>query len=215
MDTAMDAALALPENAQRRIWLFFDDIGSLNDMPSLHPVLREGRKFGICVVAGLQDFSCLTEFSGDEATRNLSRLFESFAIFRLSDRLAAEQAAMLLAAAGLGDTQTGLDERGTNVRFDTLSSRVRQGDYWRHLERHLLASGIMELASLVCYQLRPGSSAVELTRLARPDATARPMRHAALEVADLSQTVLAQRRADGSPKDSGGWLDVRGPGKPQ
>jgi hypothetical protein len=46
--------LALPESRTRRNWFFFDEVRALGSLPGLRELIVEGRKFGTCVVAGVQ-----------------------------------------------------------------------------------------------------------------------------------------------------------------
>ena len=51
---AVSAVLALPPDRDRRLWLLLDELAALGRVQSLSEALTQGRKFGLCAVAGLQ-----------------------------------------------------------------------------------------------------------------------------------------------------------------
>ena len=44
-----------PTRANKNVWIIVDELPSLEKIPKLKTALAEGRKYGGCVVAGLQN----------------------------------------------------------------------------------------------------------------------------------------------------------------
>jgi hypothetical protein len=201
MDSALHSAATLRANAERRIWLFLDDLTTLNAMPSLIPALWRGRRNGVGVVAGVQDFGKLTDIWGREDGETLPEMFNSVAIFRLADSHSAERAATLLEDPCAEDREDALED-GADRRFDRILSLLRPNDercYGRQIERQRMVCVIKKLPSMCCCQLRPGISAISVTRLPQSSSEEGPPRHAGCVADDMSDTVFAWRAADVSP----------------
>ncbi|MGI9214094.1 MAG: type IV secretion system DNA-binding domain-containing protein, partial [Gammaproteobacteria bacterium] len=82
LDLAVRAILSLPKNIHRRLWFFMDELPSLYELPSLKEVLAEGRKYGACFVATIQDLHQLRTIYGREATEALLSCFNTKVCFR-------------------------------------------------------------------------------------------------------------------------------------
>ena len=59
----------------RRLWFVLDELAALGNLPDLSPLMAEGRKYGACVMAGLQSLSQLNESYGSYGA---SKLFGQF-----------------------------------------------------------------------------------------------------------------------------------------
>ena len=186
LDAAMNAALSLRQNRQRRIWLFLDELDSLNQMPSLLPALREGRKYGVCVVAGLQDFSQIYEIWGQHKGETVLSLFNTKAIFRLNNPSSADLASKMLGQSERERTEESA-RYGADTKFESLNLGTR-----REVADLVLPTQISQLPDLCCYIKLPGDYPIARTRLPDPARTIRPEHHKDFEIGDLSDTVLAQ-----------------------
>ena len=190
IDSAIDAALALPENRQRRIWLFLDELNSLNQMPSLVDALKEGRKYGVCVVAGLQDFSQLYDVWGERRGQTLLSLFNTTAIYRLNNAASAREASDML-----GEVERELTEEsaryGAHADFESLNLGTR-----REVVQLVLRAEVGTLPDLSCYVKLPGDYPIAMTTLPNPALNVRPKRHAEFEPGDYATTVAAHLRAE-------------------
>ncbi|MGC0372357.1 MAG: hypothetical protein DGJ47_001069 [Rickettsiaceae bacterium] len=51
--------IGIDKSKQRKIWFVIDELASLGKLPTLSPLMAEGRKYGACVVAGLQSLNQL------------------------------------------------------------------------------------------------------------------------------------------------------------
>lgn len=45
----------------RRLWFVLDELAALGNLPALSPLMTEGRKYGACIMACLQNLSQLNE----------------------------------------------------------------------------------------------------------------------------------------------------------
>jgi type IV secretory pathway TraG/TraD family ATPase VirD4 len=62
-----------------------DELPALQKLPSLEIVLAEGRKYGGCVVAGVQSFPQLSALYGTQGSQALLDLFNTKIFFRNTD----------------------------------------------------------------------------------------------------------------------------------
>lgn len=82
--------LSLPEDENRRIWLFLDELASLDKLPALTEALAKARKRGGCVVAGLQTVSQTEEKYGKAGAQTLMANFGTWIALRAGDAETAE-----------------------------------------------------------------------------------------------------------------------------
>ena len=67
---------------RRRVWFVLDELAALGNLPSLSSLMTEGRKYGACVLAGLQSLNQLYEHYGQYAGSKLFGQFGTLAFFR-------------------------------------------------------------------------------------------------------------------------------------
>ncbi len=82
---AVSAALSLPPDSTRRLWLILDELAALGRVQSLADALTQGRKFGLCGVAGVQTVAQLKEHYGQFGSQVLLSCFSSQLILRAPD----------------------------------------------------------------------------------------------------------------------------------
>ena len=66
----------------RRLWFVLDELAALGNLPALSPLMSEGRKYGACVMAGLQSLSQLNEAYGTYGASKLFGQFGTLCFFR-------------------------------------------------------------------------------------------------------------------------------------
>ena len=81
-DIAINAMLSLDPDAKRRLWFIIDELPKLNKLPSLITALAESRKYGGCIMAGIQSIPQLTEIYGYSSAQIMLDMFNSFFFFR-------------------------------------------------------------------------------------------------------------------------------------
>ncbi|HAZ7996816.1 TPA: type IV secretion system DNA-binding domain-containing protein [Escherichia coli] len=80
VDVVCTSILSLPEEPKRRLWLFIDELASLEKLASLADALTKGRKAGLRVVAGLQSTSQLDDVYGVKEAQTLRASFRSLVV---------------------------------------------------------------------------------------------------------------------------------------
>lgn len=83
-DVLCSSVLSLPISKSRRLWLFIDELASMEKLASLEPALTKGRKHGLRVVAGLQAVSQLIEIYGEHSATTLRSCFRNLVVFACS-----------------------------------------------------------------------------------------------------------------------------------
>lgn len=78
----MSGILGLKADRNRRIWIFLDELPSLHKLPILPEFCAEGRKFGGCTVAGLQNFPQLEETYGTNSAKSIWDLLNTRVFYR-------------------------------------------------------------------------------------------------------------------------------------
>ena len=72
-----------PKN--RKLWFIMDELAAFGRFPSLAKLMQEGRKYGTCVIAGLQSSSQLFSHYGQGDASNLFALFKTKFAFQSDD----------------------------------------------------------------------------------------------------------------------------------
>ena len=69
-------------NKERKIWTVLDEIARLGNIPALSPIMSEGRKYGVCVIAALQSLNQLYDSYGQYAGSSIFGQFGTTFFFR-------------------------------------------------------------------------------------------------------------------------------------
>jgi len=85
LDTAINALMTLSPDLNRRLWFIIDELPSLQKLPSLETAMAESRKYGGCVLAGVQSFPQLTATYGQNQAQSILDLFNTKIFFRNTD----------------------------------------------------------------------------------------------------------------------------------
>jgi type IV conjugative transfer system coupling protein TraD len=85
LDTAINALMSLEPDQNRKVWFVIDELPALQKLPSLETIMAEGRKYGGCVLAGLQSFPQLTNTYGHNQAHAILDLFNTKIFFRNTD----------------------------------------------------------------------------------------------------------------------------------
>jgi hypothetical protein len=81
LDLLFNFLLSLPDDLNRRIFIFLDEFGNLPRLSKISEVLSAGRSKGISIVLSLQSIDQLREKFGDKGADVVNSLFGSFALF--------------------------------------------------------------------------------------------------------------------------------------
>lgn len=85
LDTAINALMTLSPEYNRRLWFVIDELPSLQKLPSLETAMAESRKYGGCVLTGVQSFPQLTNTYGHHQAQSILDLFNTKIFFRNTD----------------------------------------------------------------------------------------------------------------------------------
>lgn len=90
LDLSINALMSASPHPKRRLWFVMDELPALQRLPSLKTGLAELRKYGGCILAGLQSIPQLEEIYGRAASQNMLNLFNTFLFFRNNDPTTAQ-----------------------------------------------------------------------------------------------------------------------------
>ena len=95
-DLVMSSFMSLPKDLTRRLWVVLDELPALHALPCMMNSLARTRKYGGCVLAGVQNFRQLELAYGRTEMDVLMDLFSTKVFFRNSDQGTAEWVARSL-----------------------------------------------------------------------------------------------------------------------
>lgn len=156
LDIAVNSLMSLSPNENRRIWLILDELTSLHRLPYLKKTLAKARKFGGCVVIGIQNFADLEEEYGIKGARSISALLNSRYFFREPDPDMAKWSAENFGEAIIEEVREGISY-GANTYRDGIS--INRVETRKPL---INFSEIMSLDDLHAYVRLPGKFPVTL-----------------------------------------------------
>lgn len=177
LEIAVNALLSLQEDRHRRLWLFFDELASLQQLPSLEPLLSRGRGYGACFVGAIQDIHQLRNLYGDRGAESLISLFGTTLFFSTNNNHSAKWAAEQLGRAEFWETREGYSMGAHQVRDGvTLSQQRRQ-------ELVVMDSEIRHLKKREAFLVTAGGWPVTKLKF---DVKNRPSKHLSIIERDLS-----------------------------
>ncbi len=170
LEIAVNAMLSLAQDDGRRIWVIFDELPTLHQVPSLQPGLAESRQFGGCFVLGVQVASALRDLYGRNGVETVSGLCGTRVVLAAPDRDTAQWSADSLGRSEIKEVTEGFSY-GANTIRDGVSLTPR-----RELRALAQPSEIMRLENLAGYLKFPAPfpvAAIRLKHTARPKAAKR------------------------------------------
>jgi type IV conjugative transfer system coupling protein TraD len=165
LDIAVNALMSLSPSEDRRIWLILDELTSLHRLPYLRKTLAKARKFGGCIVIGIQNFAELEEEYGHKGARSISSLLNSRYFFREPDPDIAKWSAENFGEIVAEEVREGISY-GANTMRDGIS--INRVETRKPLVNY---SEIMSLDDLHAYVRLPGKfpvTSVEFQYKERP-----------------------------------------------
>ena len=92
VELIINEILSLPDDPNRRRWLFLDELATLGKLNSLLNAFSLGRSKGLCVVAGIQDIGKLEHHYGPQLAKSITNTFSTQIILRCADHETAQWA---------------------------------------------------------------------------------------------------------------------------
>jgi hypothetical protein len=159
VDVLCTSILSLGEDPSRRLWMFLDELASLEKLPSLEDAATKGRKAGLRIVAGLQSTAQLERIYGREEAQTLRSCFRSLVVLggAKTDPRTCEDMSQSL---GEHEVEREAYSRTTGLRGDSTSNQLQ-----RTRERVVLASEIASLPDLTGYLAFAGDHPIAKVRL--------------------------------------------------
>jgi type IV conjugative transfer system coupling protein TraD len=166
LDLAVRSILSLPKDINRRIWFFMDELPSLYELPSLREVLAEGRKYGACFVATIQDLHQLRTIYGREATEALLSCFNTTVCFKTGSTESAIWAEHYFGCQEVLEMREGFSYGANDMRDGvTLNQEKRKNSV-------IISSEFAKLNNLEAYLKLPGNFPITKLKFnyqAKPD----------------------------------------------
>lgn len=150
VDIFASSVLSLPENKNRRIWLFIDELPSLHKLKSLQNMLAQSRRYGGCCVVAYQGYSQIEEIYGIKGAKSLSNLTATKVFFRNNDEYNAKQASIQLGREEIKSTNENI-AMGAHTMRDSVS--ITESEKLREL---VLPTQIFNLNDLHGFYRLPG-----------------------------------------------------------
>lgn len=131
------------------MWIILDELPVLKKIPSLKTGLAQGRKYGACITAGIQNISQLEEIYGRAGATSLLDMFNTRFYFAASDNQIAEYVSRSLGSVEAEETKESLSY-GSNTMRDGVNINVNKTN--RAL---VMPNEIKDLKPRTCYVKLP------------------------------------------------------------
>lgn len=151
LNTAINGLMSLEPDDNRRLWLIIDELPSLNNIPALKMGLAEFRKYGGCILAGVQSFPQLSEIYGNSIAHAMLDLFNTKLIYRTSDPSTSEWASKIIGESEYIESQESLSFGANSVRDGVSLGKAER------IKKLVLPSEVANLSDLECFVKYPGN----------------------------------------------------------
>lgn len=127
LNIAINALMACKPDHSRRLWFIIDEKQSLNKIEALPKALAEIRKYGGCIVAGLQNISQLDKLYGHESRKTMSGLYNTKIFFRSPDTDTAQWISKMIGEHEVLENNEGISYGAHQMRDGvSLNEQKRQ-----------------------------------------------------------------------------------------
>jgi Type IV secretion-system coupling protein DNA-binding domain len=141
----LSAILSLPPDPDRRIWLVLDELAALGQLSSLELALTNGRKHGLCVLAGVQSVAQLDRVYGRDSAIVLRSCFRNLVVLGIAKTDPDTSEAMSIS---LGEREV---DREQASRSEGMQGVTKSVSVQRVRERLVLPSELNQLPDLTGY----------------------------------------------------------------
>lgn len=161
-DLSLSLLMDIGINDQRRVWFVIDELAALGKLPALGGLMAEGRKYGACVLAGLQSLNQIYAHYGQHDGSTIFGQFGSKFFFRTDEPTIGK---MISSMCG---TET-VTRQQKNTSFGANTYRDGQSYTEQEKSRNLVEySDLTKLAVGECYVLLPEPE-VRLSKIQVPE----------------------------------------------
>lgn len=149
VNTIIKTAVSLPETSgmeeKDRIWLFIDEMPTLQKLDDLAFSLTNTRKYGLCHVLGFQDFNQIYKLYGEYDAKTILSGCQTKLLMRVTDDASAD-----IMAKSLGEVE--MDEKEVSRSMGVNNARDGVSFYGRrNIRKIVLGSEIQNLDNLEGY----------------------------------------------------------------
>ncbi len=147
----------------RRVWFVIDELAALGKLPALSPLMAEGRKYGACVIAGMQSLNQLYSYYGQYDGSTIFGQFGTSFFFRNT-----EPAIARMVSSMCGSETITRQQKNTSFGANTF----RDGVSYNEQQQKKALVEVDDLAALAvgeCYTLLP-EPVVRLSRMQTDEA---------------------------------------------
>ena len=109
---------------QKNLWILIDELPSLYKLPDLSLCLAEGRKYGACLILGIQNIAQLENIYGNNITQSLLDLCSTKVLFRPASFNMAQKLSYLVGTQERREVQEGISYGANDVR-DGVSLQIQ------------------------------------------------------------------------------------------
>lgn len=116
LSIAIKSLMECPLSPQRHLWFMIDELPSVNKLADLSLCLAEGRKYGACMVLGIQNIPQIETLYGPHVTQSLLDLCSTKIFFRCASFTMAQKLSHLLGTQERKEVQEGISYGANEVR---------------------------------------------------------------------------------------------------
>lgn len=194
-ELALAQVMEIGINKDRRIWTVIDELASLGKLPALTPLMAEGRKYGVCVLAGLQSLNQLYSHYGQYDGSTIFGQFGTSFFFRNTEPAIAKMISSMC-----GNETITRQQKNTSFGANTF----RDGVSYNEQQQKKALVEPDDLASLSigqCYTLLPEPS-VRVSKIQTPEATPTTKQHGF-----IARKEVARENLEVLDEDYDGFVD--------
>ncbi|MEN8236789.1 MAG: type IV conjugative transfer system coupling protein TraD [Pseudomonadota bacterium] len=151
LNVAVNGLMSLAPDATKKLWFIIDELPSLNNLPALITGLAELRKYGGCIIAGIQSFPQLETIYGRSISRSMLDLFNTKLMFRTTDPETAQWVSKVIGENEYAESQENLSFGANTIRDGVSLSKTER------IRQIVLPSEIANLQDLECFVKFPGN----------------------------------------------------------
>lgn len=153
LDLVANGVMSLSPDSNRRIWLILDELPSLQRLPYLPQAFAESRKFGGCIVAGMQNYFQLQKIYGADGAKEIVDLCNTRLFLAASSHESASWVSKELGESEVLEVREGISY-GANTIRDGVSM-----NHQRLMKPAVTSTEIINLPALKGYlSISPGKN---------------------------------------------------------
>lgn len=116
LSIAIKSLMECSVDSQRHLWFMIDELPSVNKLQDLSLCLAEGRKYGACMVLGVQNIPQIEALYGPHVTQSLLDLCSTKVFFRCASFAMAQKLSHLLGTQERKEVQEGISYGANEIR---------------------------------------------------------------------------------------------------